>query len=174
MQAFKRWWRGEDGSAAIEAGFLFPILVLILCGMMDIGAALITNSKVTNAAQIISDLLARDRFTNEAQIQDAIVAGRMALNPYGTAGYGVDIAGIQYIGSTLTPTVQWRETVNMEENETVLERSENLGLQNEGVIAVTVQYTYRPFFSGYIVGNIDMKEEAFVRGRKGLFVQKED
>lgn len=164
---------GDDGVAAIEAGFLFPVMIMILCGMIDIGGALIANLKVTNASQIVGDLLARDRTTNDAQIDDAIVAGRLALNPLDTSTYGVDIAGIQYVGSTLVPTVRWRETVNMEENDDVLERSAGLGLQNEGVVAVTVQYTFRPFFSDFITGDIRMSEEAYVRGRKGLFVERE-
>lgn len=165
--------RDEGGVAAIEAGFLFPVLMTILCGMIDVGAALVANLKVTNSCQIVADLLARDRFTNDAQIDDAVVAGRLALNPYGTASYGVDIVGIQYVGASLTPTVRWRETVNMEENDRVLERSQGLGLQNEGIVAVTVNFTFRPFFAGYIMNNVEMSEEAYVRGRKGLFVERE-
>ncbi|MDY0009528.1 MAG: pilus assembly protein [Bdellovibrionales bacterium] len=169
----KRCLKDEGGVAAIEAGFLFPIMLMILCGMIDMGAALVANLKVTNACQIIADLLARDRATNDAQIDDAIVAGRLALTPYNTDTYGVDIAGIQYVGSALTPTIRWRETVNMDENDNVLARSEGLGLQNEGVIAVTVRYTFRPFFAGYVMNDFVMSEEAYVRGRKGLFVARE-
>jgi Flp pilus assembly protein TadG len=164
--------RDDGGVAAIEAGFLFPLLMTIMCGTIDIGAALVTNLKVTNACQIVGDLLAREGTTNDAQIEDAIIAGRLSLNPYKTDSYGIDIVGIRYTGSSLTPTVIWRETVNMEESETIVERSAGLGRQDEGIIAVTVRYTFRPFFSGYIVGDIDMREEAFVRGRKGMFVEK--
>lgn len=172
-QSIRSYVREDGGVAAIEAGLLFPVMMMALCGMIDIGGALMANLKVTNSSQIVADLLARDRFTNDAQIADAIVAGRLALNPLNTATYGVDIAGIQYVGATLQPTVRWRETVNMDENDAMLERSAGLGLQNEGVVAVTVRYTFRPFFSGYITGDIQMEEEAYVRGRKGLFVERE-
>lgn len=169
----KKFLAGEDANAAIEAGFLFPVMVAILCGMIDMGVALITNLKVTTATQIVSDLLARDRTVNDAQIDDAINAGRLALFPYDVTSFGVDIAGIQYVGSGLVPTVRWRETRNMTENASVLERSAGLGQQNEGVIAVTVRYYFRPYFSGFMLNDIQMHEEAYVRGRKGLFVQKE-
>lgn len=172
-RTLRQLWRQDEAVAAIEAGFIFPILMMVLCGMIDIGAALIANLKVTNACQIVADLLARDRFTNDAQIADAVVAGRLALNPLNTASYGVDIVGVQYVGTNLTPTERWRETVNMEENENVLERSAGLGLQNEGVVVVTVNYTFRPFFAGYIMNDVQMREEAFVRGRKGLFVERQ-
>ncbi|HCS23734.1 MAG TPA: pilus assembly protein [Alphaproteobacteria bacterium] len=172
-KTIKAYIRGDGGVAAIEAGFLFPVMMVALCGMIDIGGALMANLKVTNSSQIVADLLARDRATNDAQIEDAIVAGRLALNPLDTTTYGIDVAGIQYVGTSLEPTVRWRETLNMDENDAILDRSEGLGLQNEGVVAVTVRYTFRPFFSGYITGDIQMEEEAYVRGRKGLFVERE-
>lgn len=168
-----RCCKDDGGVAAVEAGFLFPVLMTILCGMIDVGSALVANLKVTNACQIVSDLLARDRTVNDAQIDDAVVAGRLALHPMVTASYGIDIVGIQYVGASLTPTVRWRETVNMEENDDVLARSAGLGLQNEGVIAVTVNYTFRPFFVGFVMEELNMREEAYVRGRKGLFVERE-
>lgn len=173
MARLRKFLIGEEANAAIEAGFLFPIMVTILCGMIDMGVALITNLKVTTATQIVSDLLARDRSVNDAQIDDAVNAGRLALFPYDTTSYGVDIVGIQYVGAGLVPTVRWRETRNMTENDLVLERSEGLGLQNEGVIAVTVEYFFQPYFTGFMVPDVQMHEEAYVRGRKGLFVQKE-
>lgn len=170
---FIKFCKRDDANAAIEAGFLFPVMVAILCGMIDMGVALITNLKVTTATQIVSDLLARDKTVNDAQIDDAINAGRLALFPYDTDSYGVDIVGIQYVGTGLVPTVRWRETRNMDENPAVIERSAGLGLQNEGVIVVTVEYFFEPYFTGFMLNNIRMQEESYVRGRKGLFVQRE-
>lgn len=173
LRSIRKFLLGEEANAAIEAGFLFPVMVAILCGMIDMGVALVTNLKVTTACQIVADLLARDSKVNDAQIDDAINAGRLALLPYDATSYGVDIVGVQYVGGSLTPTVRWRETRNMSENDNVLVRSEGLGLQGEGVIAVTVEYDFRPYFTGFMMNDIQMHEEAYVRGRKGLFVQKE-
>lgn len=69
------------------------------------------------------DLLARDRYTNDAQISDAVVAGRLALNLLNTASYGVDIVGIQIRRINVDADGAVAETVNMDENENVLERS---------------------------------------------------
>lgn len=172
LKKFRFFARGDGGVAAIEAGFLFPLMMTVLCGMIDVGAALVANLKVTNACQIIGDLLAREGTTNDAQIEDAVVAGRLALSPMKAESYGVDIVGIRFLGSGLTPTVIWRETVNMEEDDGIVERSAGLGREDEGIVAVAVTYTFRPFFAGYVMGNIEMREEAFTRGRKGLFVEK--
>ena len=42
VRRIKKFIRGEDANAAIEAGFLFPVMVAILCGMIDMGVALVT------------------------------------------------------------------------------------------------------------------------------------
>jgi Flp pilus assembly protein TadG len=172
MRSLKGYFKNEDGVAAIEAGLLLPVMVSMLLGSMDMGVSILTNMKTTNAAHMVADLLTRsDRVTN-AEINDAVVAGQLAMMPYDTSSYGVDIVGVQYVGVPLTPTARWRETRNMEPNANILSRSAGLGLQDEGVVAVTVSYRFLPFFSGFIVGHIDMYEEVFARGRKGLFVQR--
>jgi Flp pilus assembly protein TadG len=164
--------RNDDATAAIEAGFLMPVLLIILCGMIDMGAAVVTNLKVTNSAQMVSDLVSRGVTVTTGEINDAVVAGRMALAPYDTTAYGVDIVGIQFVGTNRVPTQRWRDTRNMTANDDVLANSAGLGLQDEGVIAVTVTFTYEPYFSGFLVDTLTMSEEAYVRGRKGGFVNR--
>ncbi len=172
VSLLKTFWQDESGSPAIEAGLLFPVMLTMLCGMMDVGIGIIVNMKVTNAAQVVSDLVSRESTVSDTTINDAIIAGKLAIMPYDTTSYGIDIAGIQYIGTGLTPTVQWRRTQNMEANGAVVSHSQGLGAQNEGVIAVTVTYKYTPYFSASFLNPIEMSEESYVRGRKGLFVSK--
>jgi hypothetical protein len=47
---------------------------------------------------------------------------------------------------------------------------ENLGGPGEGVVAVVVNYIYQPFFTGFVIGPIDMQEVAYLRGRKSAIV----
>lgn len=167
-----KWGRDENAVAAIEAGLLFPVMVIILCGMVDTGVGLITNQKVINASQIVSDLLTRQETVSDADISDSIVAGQMALQPYSTVSMGVDVIGIQFIGTLLTPTEIWRETRNMAPNDEALTGAAGLGLENEGLVAVTVRYTYTPYFSAFVAGDIQMEEVAYARGRRSLVVTK--
>lgn len=166
LRGFVKWMRDDGATAAVEAGFLFPLLLAILCGTIDIGIGLVTNQKVTNATQTVSDLLTREIEAKPADIDDAIVAGRMAMMPYPTDSYGVDIASIKFIGTTKVPTVQWRRTFNMIANTEILDRTAGLGAQNEGVLAVTVHYIFTPIFTSYLGDPIVMKIESFARGRK--------
>ena len=166
LGGFVKWLKDDGATAAVEAGFMFPLLMLILCGTIDTGLGLVTNQKVTNATQTVSDLLTREVQVTPADIDDAIVAGRMAMMPYQTASYGVDIASIKFIGTTKVPTVQWRRTNNMTANSEILDKTVGLGAQNEGVLAVTVRYVFTPVFTSYFGAPIVMKIESFARGRK--------
>ncbi|MDE1153522.1 MAG: pilus assembly protein [Micavibrio sp.] len=172
MRGFKQFMKDDSAVAAIEAGLLFPLLVMILCGTIDLGMMLLTSQKVVNAAQTISDLMTRGTQVSDTDINDAIMAGQMALMPYSTTSYGVDIVGIQFIGTTLVPTVEWRKTQNMGINNNVLAKSDGMGAQDEGIVAVTVNYTFTPIFTSVVTGPMKMKEESYARGRKGLFVAK--
>lgn len=168
----RRWWRDEDASAAIEAGFLFPIMLSILMGTVDIGMALNTNQKLVNAAGMIADLVAQNETLTDDALADIVAAGRLALQPYGTGSFGYDIAGVQFDGKEKTPVVRWRDVENMEINASLENRVAGLGDENEGVVAVTVEYIYRPFFTNFVVGEIKMAEISIARNRKGVFVSR--
>lgn len=172
-QSLKVWAKDDKATAAVEAGLLFPVLVLILCGMVDAGMGVAADQKATDASQMISDLLTRNPTVTDTDINNAIEAGRMAIMPYDTTSYGVDIQGIQFIGSDLTPTIEWHPApYNMDMDQTMLDKSAGLGAEDEGVVGVTVQYIFKPYFSYYFTGPITMSEQSFARGRKGKFVTK--
>ena len=72
-----RWAREENAVAAIETAILFPILISLLMGCYDIGRGLNVNQKTIAAAQIIGDLVARDRSVTMSSLQDIVEAGRL-------------------------------------------------------------------------------------------------
>jgi Flp pilus assembly protein TadG len=169
----KKYRRDEKGAAAVEAALIMPVLLFMYMGIVDLGNALVVNKKAVSAAQIASDLLARQETVDDADIEDAMVAARLALQPYETSSFGIDIAGIRFDTPAAVPTLIWRETFNMTPNDEVIAETNGLGLENEGVIAVTVRYVYDPVFM-YILDEFwETNEVAIVRGRKKAFVMKE-
>lgn len=172
--ASTRFICNDSGVAAVEAAFLFPLLMLILCGTYDVGRGLLVNQKLITAAQTVADLLAREDEVTDAELNEAVAAGRLSLMPYATASYGVDIAGIEFVGASAVPSVDWRDTINAEANDSILEAANGLGAQSEGVLGVTITYTYVPFFANVFTGDLQMQEVAYARGRRGLFITRVD
>lgn len=166
------FFRDDRGVSAIEAAFLFPLMVLILLGSLDIGVALLINQKLITSVQTVADLLARQDTVSDDALDEAIAAGRLSLMPYQTASYGVDVAGIQFKGASAVATVVWRDTVNMSANNAILDDADGLGLRDEGVLGVTASYIYTPYFSSFFAGDFTMSEVSYARGRRGLFVTR--
>lgn len=168
----KKWLLEEDAVAAIEAAMLIPVMASILIGVVDLGSALNVNQKIVNATSMMADLLSREEDVNDAEFNDAVVAAQLAFEPYDIASMGYDVAGIQFLTPAKTPTVQWRDTFNMDANGDVTTDSDGLGDEDEGVIAVTIKYTYEPFFTHFVVGSIPMQEVFYTRGRRSGFVTR--
>ena len=58
----------------------------------------------------------------------------------------------------------------MSANTAAVSTANGLGIQGEGVVIVTVQYTYTPRFGEFVTGDIVMREVSFVKGRDEPYV----
>lgn len=170
---FRRWQKDDAGNIVIETAMLFPLLMTMLMGSFDAGQGLLVNKKLISAAHIASDLIARERSLSDDMLDEYIEAARLSLEPYPMDSFGIDIVGIRFIGEEAAPTVQWRDTIDMDPVENIESLAGGLGKEDDGVVAVTVVYTYQPRFSNIIVDPVVMQETAFVRGRVSSFVQRE-
>ncbi|MBX2834820.1 MAG: pilus assembly protein [Micavibrio sp.] len=166
------WWCEDDGLAAVEAALTFPVLLVMMLGLYDMGNGILANQKAIRASQIVADLVARDRSVDQLEINEIVAAGRLAFEPLDTGAYGVDIVSIRF-DDEANPQIVWRETVNMSEMADVLSNVSALAEPDNGVVAVGVSYEFRPVFAGFVVDNIPMLEVAFSRGRKSAVVAKE-
>ena len=169
-----QWWDSREGVAAIEAAMIFPILAVMLVGVYDMGNAILAGQKAIRAAQVTADLVAREAEIDSTLVDEAVWAGELALQPYDTTTYGVDIVSIGF-DDDADAYIEWRETRNMTANPDVLTAVADLAEEGEGVMVVTIQYEYEPLFLGFSMGEfnvglIPMEEIAFSRGRKSPVV----
>jgi len=170
---YHRWIRDEQGNIVIETAMLFPLLMTMLMGAFDAGQGLLVNKKLISAAHIASDLIAREKTLSDDMLDEFIEAAHLSLEPYSLNSFGIDVVGIRFVGENATPTVQWRDTFDMDPVGNIEALAADLGKEDEGIVAVTVVYTYTPRFSNVIVSPVTMQETAFVRGRVSSFVQRE-
>lgn len=165
-----RKWAGDISAvAAAEFTLIFPILMVMLLGVYELGNAISVNQRSISASQIIADLIARNSSVDETMIDEAIRAGELAVEPYSLAEMGVDIVSLEYDDND-QPQVVWRETRNMDENDDAVDRAVGLGVEGDGALVVTVQYIYHPIFSSPLTNDITMQELSFARGRRTAVV----
>lgn len=170
LSRIKQFWHDTHGVAATEVAMMLPVLLVLLLGVIDTGKAVLLNKKTMGAASIAADLLTRGASVNNAEMQDALAAARMAIDPYNRALFGLDVASVQFQGVNATPTIMWRQTFNMTPNPRVVQLATGLGVQGEGVMIVTTHYRYHPLFTAVLTGDIDLQEVAVTRGRRSSFV----
>ncbi len=166
-----KWMSEEDAVAAVEAAFIFPIMLTLFLGVFDLGNAILANQKTIRASQVVADLVTRNNIVNDADIAEAIEAGRLAFEPIDTASYGIDIVSIRFDEDAGSEVV-WRETFNMVAPD-ALAAVAALASADDGVVMVSVAYEYNPVFSGFAVGQIQMNEVAFSRGRRTSVIARE-
>lgn len=166
-----RWVSSEEAMAAVEAALIFPILMTLLLGVFDMGNGILANQKAIRASQIVADLITRERTVNDASIEEAIEAGRLAFETLSSETYGVDIISMRFDNDAEAEIV-WRETRDMSPVDDPLGRVESIAERNSGVVMVAVRYNFEPLFSGFVVNEIPMQEVAFARGRETPVVNR--
>jgi hypothetical protein len=169
LRTYKRYHDDISGLAAVEAALLFPIFIMMLVSMVDIGNGLLSNQKLINATQSTADLVTRESNPTLEQRQEAITAGLVTMRPYPVDSYEYNITSFEFDDDGNADVV-WEESSGITINPSLVSGLDDLGGPAEGVVVVLVRYTYEPFFTGFIFGPIEMQEVAYLRGRKSAVV----
>lgn len=169
---FQGFVRNKEGAAIVESALLFPVLMLLFMGLWDLGNGMLANQKTITAAQVIGDLVAREKVVDSVDLNNFEVAGRLAYGSMPTDTYGIDILSVEF-DDIDQPFTLWRETRNMAPDPDALSSTVGLGGESEGVVVVTVRYVFEPTFSTIITGDLVMEERAYLRGRRSPTVERE-
>lgn len=160
----ERFLRSEDGMSFTETAILFPVLLSLMMAIYDLGQGIVISQKTMSASQIIADLIARNEVVDIDTVDNVLIAGELALDPYPNTSFGSDVISVEFDEDS-DPVILWRVTTNMVGDDDALNSTDGLGEEGEGVVIVSVVNEYVPFFSGFVVPTIEMSERAFVRGR---------
>lgn len=165
LKCFKRWWVEEEGVAMLEAVMLFPTMLVLMMGVYDIGNGIVLAEKTISASQIAADLVSRNRTMDSAGIEEVVSGATLAFEPFAVSSFGIDVASIRF-DENKDPEVLWRETRNMGANNAAVASTSGLGEEGDGMIIVTVKFTYTPMFAKYFTTPLNFEEVAFSRGRR--------
>lgn len=165
----KSWIDDQQGLAGLEAAMLFPPMIALLFGVFDLGNGIVLSQKTINSSQIAADLVSRNRTVDAGSAEDIIAGAKLPFEPYALNGFGIDIVSVEF-DAQKKPVVLWRQTRDMLPNNAAVASVEGLADDGEGMIIVTVQYTYVPKFAQYFIGDMNFSEVAFSRGRRSSTV----
>lgn len=104
--------RGDRGVAAIEFIIVFPMLLLLFIGTINITKFMNVNLKVKAAAELAADLVTRHKDTiKTSDIDDYFTAAELSLRPIDATNVRVDVYNFYLKNKTDTEaTERWRKS----------------------------------------------------------------
>lgn len=89
---------GVRGVAAIEFALIFPLLLTLFFVMVNLSQYISVNRRLTVAANLVADLVTRNKEITQALIDDYVVAAKLSLLPLDTTQLRVDVYNFQTPG----------------------------------------------------------------------------
>ena len=109
--ARKRFVKDERGVSAIEFVLIFPLLVTMLAGTVDIGQALTVSRKMNQVVSTLGDMTSQQTAWTTTDI-DAIIAGTATIiEPFAKSDLKVDLVVLD-VNASLAATVNWGRGYN--------------------------------------------------------------
>jgi len=161
--------------AAIEMAFVFPSMLVLYFGLVDVSNLLSANRKVTLAASTIADLVTQAPGTiTKDDLTGFINAAGPIMDPFPVGSTGFTVTGWQRNGTTVAQRWQFSSgsTTCGNSNVTGLDQ---LTEDGNDVVVARVCYTWLPIL-GKVIGSspITLDDELVLRPRQSTTIVCKD
>lgn len=168
LDLLQRFRSREDGIAAVEAGFVMPIMILLYLGSVELSFGIIADRKLTVATQTVADLITQYQVIDDATVDGVYTAASQIMAPYTTTTLGVDVTGIT-VDAAGTATVAWTEhrgagTAKHAVNDTVTLPA-SINTPNSFIVFVEGGYGFNAGTHYFVQSQIDMSDQFYMRPR---------
>jgi Flp pilus assembly protein TadG len=159
-----RFRRTQAGSAAVEFGFIAPVLLTLYTGSIEIIQALIINRQVGLVASTVANITAQyTTISATADIPDILTAATQILAPYSTTPLKVVVSSIT-IDANSKATVLWSKTKNGTARTTgsTITVPASLIVPSSGLVLAEVTYAYTPVVDWIKMGTITLSGATYM------------
>jgi Flp pilus assembly protein TadG len=185
IQTLARFRKAQGGVAAMEFALVVPIMFGLYFMINETANGLRASRKVTMVSRILSDLAGQSATADDAYMNDIFASAASILSPFDVSNASMRITSIRFDASG-KGYVDWSNksgsgvAIDIHQRCTPTEpRSPQLpglptapiavpaGLKiaNTSLIYAETFYKYRPVIGWAISGDIEMKQELFMRPR---------
>ncbi|MFO0993544.1 MAG: TadE/TadG family type IV pilus assembly protein [Hyphomicrobiales bacterium] len=106
-----RFARAEGGVAAIEMAFIFPVMLLLYFGLVDVTNLLSANRRVTLAASTLGDLVTQKAETiKKSELTGIYAAVAPIMDPFPSSSVKINIFAYKKSGSSAV--LSWSNSKN--------------------------------------------------------------
>ncbi|MBB4266361.1 TadE/TadG family type IV pilus assembly protein [Roseospira visakhapatnamensis] len=166
MGLIRRLLRCHRGTVAIESALIFPVLVTMLLGMVEITHYLEASRKATITAQTVADLVAQQAVHDDASIADIRTAAVLMMQPLATDPDKLTMA-VASVGFDAGKDLRILWQHNSGNGSVTIDPALADGLSDAGesVIIAVVQHDYESFLKYIIKEPRLLDQMSFARPR---------
>jgi len=174
---FGHFKQERQGTAAVEFALVFPVLLVVYFGLVELSNGLDAKRRVENTANLTGMLVAQATEVNNAYMDNIFEASKMAFEPF-------DVTPLKVVVSSVIRTKDnngsWSNTIDWSDNYgtgssaravgSVLNPPGNILADNRGIIVTEVEYTYSRIlstttFNDYFPNSITYKKTYWAHPR---------
>jgi Flp pilus assembly protein TadG len=173
----------NKGIAALEFGYVVPIMLMMFLGTVELSQAITVDRRVSHVASSTADLVARQKNVTQTTLDTYMQIIDQLMSPYEDDLLKLTIVHVYATAANPTqPKVCWSynrndngtargvTTYTKDQNYTGL--PENLVTGGSSVVVVEVQYDYQPLILQYFIqSTMPMKEKFYLKPRLSASVQ---
>lgn len=162
-----RFARAEQGIAAIEMAFIFPVMLLLYFGLVDITYLMSANRRVTLAASTLGDLVTQSSETiKKADLTGIYAAVAPIMDPFPSSSVKIQIFAYKKSGSSAV--LAWSNSKNGSCGGAPSTTGfANLMTDGNDLVVSRVCVDYAPI-TGMVIGSnpITLQDEVILRPRQ--------
>lgn len=170
----KRVRTNIDGIAAVEFGFIAPIMLLMLVGTAEVSRAVTIDRRFGLATSMVADLITREEDMTSANLVKIYDIIEHVLGNYDNGSMKISVIPVKANPDDASDTRVYAESTNrpplnagVDEREigTAYALTANMISAGATVIVVKAEYSFTPIFFNYIFGNSTWEDTAILSPR---------
>ncbi len=164
--------RDKRGVSAIEFAFVFPVMITMYMGAVDISQVLTADRKITTLASTAADLVAQADTLTAADLADIYSAAAEIVAPFPSADLTIIVTSIE-LDSNDDPVVGWSDAYNGSPRSSLGGITIPAGMIEAGgsVILAEVTYLYDSVLTAFVGQNFELDDAFFLRPRQTSVVE---
>ncbi len=106
MGLMRSFAKDSRGVAAIEFALIAPVMILLYCGVAELGQALVADAKTSHVASAVGDLVAQTDTVSTNDLSDIFSIGTTIMSPFPTATLQMRVTSVT-ANAAGKPLVDW-------------------------------------------------------------------
>ncbi len=167
--------RDTGGVSAIEFAFIFPVMITMYMGAVDISQVLTADRKITTLASTAADLVAQAESVDANEMADIYAAAAEIVAPFSSTDLSIVVTSIE-LDENDDPTVGWSNAYNGSPRTSTSGVTIPNGMIEAGgsVILAEVTYLYDSILTEFVGQNFELDDAFFLRPRQVSVVEFEN